>query len=116
MYIINYVLDDAYRTLECNDKNIANQEYRELLHDPAVSELEACVRTVDVKFTSSGKQYTYFIEKPLDGYKYIKTDKDKMYIIGCKIRTVKELKALAKRQGFSFAQFKVLHGTALKEE
>ena len=116
MYIISYVFEDAYRTIECSNKETANQEYLELLNDPAVSELEASVRTVDVKFPTSDKTYTYFINEPLDGFRYIKAGKDKLKIVRCKIRTVKELRALAKSQGFSFSDYKVLKGTAIKKE
>ncbi len=114
MYIIRYVKEDSFRTIETISKEKANTEYKELCSDPSVTELEACILTVDVKFTTKGKVYTYFVDTRLNGYRFIKTGEDTLYIISCKLRTVEELKAMANSRGFSFADYKVLHGTAIK--
>lgn len=114
MYVIRYVQNDALRTIETISKEKANQEYQELCYDPTVTELEACVLTVDVKFTTNGKIYTYFVDTRLNGYRYVKTKEDILYIVSCQLRTVEKLKAMAKSRGFSFADYKVLHGTAIK--
>ena len=114
MYVIRYVKEDNFRTIETIHKEKANAEYKELCSDPSVTELEACVLTVDVKFSTSGNVYTYFVDARLNGYRYVKTKTDTMYIVSCKLRTVEELKAMAKCRGFSFADYKVLHGIAIK--
>jgi len=114
MYIIRFVQFDSFRTIETISRDKANQEYRELCCDPTVTELEACILTVDVKFSTNGKIYTYFVDTRLNGYKYVKTKTDTMHIVSCKLRTVEELKAMAESRGFSFSDYKVLHGTAIK--
>ena len=115
MYVIRYVQDDSFKTIETISRDKANQEYAELCNDPTVTELEACILTVDVKFSTNGKEYTYFVDANIGKYKYIKTNNgDMIYIIRCKYRTVEELKTMAKSHGFSFTDYKVLHGTAIK--
>ena len=123
MFLIGYVEDDAYKTIEIVGKNgesfaalkeKANREYAELLR-PGVEELEAYICTVDVKFSSSGKEYTYFCNILLSKHKHIKTaDGDTLQIVRSKYRTPKELKAMAQSRGFSYSDYKVLHGTATK--
>jgi hypothetical protein len=114
MYVLRFVKDDNFRTIETISRDKANAEYKELCSDPSVTELEACVLTVDVKFTTNGKVYTYFIDTRVNGYKYIKCGEDTLYIVSCKLRTVEELKAMAKSRGFSYCEYKVLHGIAIK--
>lgn len=115
MYCIRFIQFDCLRTIETINKDKANQEYKELCSDPSVTELEALILTIDVRFSSSNKSYTYFVDSPLNNYRFVKTSEgDLLQIIGCKYRTPQELKALAKSQGFSYSQYKVLHGTAIR--
>ena len=123
MFLIGYVEDDAYKTIEIIGKEgetyasireRANKEYEELCR-PGVEELEAYICTVDVKFSSSSKEYTYFCNVQLQKYKYIRTTSgDTLQIVRCKYRTPKELRAMAQSRGFSYSDYKVLHGTAIK--
>ena len=113
MHIIRYVQNDALITKEIIETKAANKEYLELRSDPSVTELEALELTIDVTFTSGGKEYTYLLDKDIRGYKYVRTPEgDTLDIVRIKTRTVRELKAMAKSRGFS--SFKVLHGTAIK--
>lgn len=115
MYIIRFVQDDALKVIETISRDKANQEYAEKAYDPTVTELEALVLTVDVKFNTSSKVYTYFVDKDIKGYRFVKlSNGDMVQIIGTKIRTVKELRTMAMRRGFSFNDYKVLHGSAIK--
>lgn len=124
MFLIGYVEDNAYKTIEIIGKEgeayasireRANKEYEELCR-PGVEELEAYVCTVDVKFSSSSKEYTYFCNRRLPStYKHIITPEgDILQIVRFKYRTPKELKAMAQSRGFSYSIYKVLHGTAIK--
>ena len=115
MYRISYVFDDSFRVIETISREKANQEYMELCNDPCVTELETCVLTVDVKFSTNSKVYTYFVDTNIDKYRHVKTNSgDTIHIVCCKYRSVEELKAMAKSRGFSFADYKVLHGIAIK--
>ena len=115
MYVIRFVQDDSLKTIETISKEKANQEFVEHQFDPTVTELEALVLTVDIEFNNSNKQYTYFVDIDLKGYSYaILPSGEKVQIIRTKLRTVKELKAMAKSRGFSYSDYKVLHGTAIK--
>ena len=124
MFLIGWVEDNAYKTIEIigkegesydSIKQRANREYAELCR-PGVEELEAYVCTIDVKFSSSGKEYTYFYNEMLPpDYKYITTKEgDILQIIQFKYRTPQELEAMAQSHGFSYSVYKVLHGTATK--
>lgn len=115
MYVIRFVQFDCLRTIETISRDKANQEYLERVNDPTVTELKALILTADVKFTSNGKVYTYFTDISLKGYSRVKLlNGDVVQIIGEHLRTVEELKVMAKSRGFSFADYKVLHGTAIK--
>lgn len=115
MYIIRYVQFDSFKTIETVSQEKANAEYKELCNDITVTELEALVLTIDIKFSSSSKVYTYLLDTPLYGYKFVKTPEgDLVQIVGIKHRTPDELRAMAKSRGFSYADYKVLHGTAIK--
>ena len=115
MYYIQYVQYDAFRTIETINKVKANAEYRELYYDSTVTELKAYVLTIDVKFASNGKVYTYLLDTPLHGYRFVKTPNgDLIQIVNIKHRTPDELKAMAQSRGFSYSDYKVLHGTAIK--
>jgi len=115
MYVIRYVQDDALKTIETISKEKANQEFVERQFDPTVTELEALVLTVDIEFNNSNKQYTYFVDVDLRGYSSaILPSGEEVQIIRTKLRTVNELKAMAKSRGFSYSDYKVLHGTAIK--
>lgn len=96
---------------------------------PEVTEFEAYIATVDIRFKGNNTVYTYFVDTILKGYKEIKIDyicyqngkhliqknpPDTVQIVGSRYRTRKELEALAQSRGFSFCQYKVLHGTAIK--
>lgn len=115
MYIIRFVQDDALRVIETISRERANQEYAERAYDPTVTELEAFILTVDIKFSKSSKVYTYFVDKDLKGYRFVTLPNgEQVQIIGTKIRSVEELRTMAMRHGFSFSDYKVLHGTAIK--
>ena len=115
MYRIEYVQYDCFKTIEVVNKDIANREYKELIDDATVTELKTFILTIDIKFSSSTKVYTYFLDKPIYNYRFAKlATGDLVQIIRTKYRTKDELKALARSQGFSYSQFKVLHGTAIK--
>ena len=113
MYIIRYVQDDSLKELEVIDREEANTQYKAKYNDPTVTELQAFILTIDVKFKTSSKVYTYFVDAHLKGYsKIITANGDELTIVQIKMRTPQELKAMAKSHGFS--SFKVLHGTAIK--
>lgn len=115
MYVVRFVQDDALKTIETISKDKANQEFIERSFDPSITELESLVLTVDIEFNNSNKVYTYFVDVDLKGYSYaILPSGEKVQIIRTKLRTTEELKAMAKSRGFSYSDYKVLHGTAIK--
>lgn len=96
------------------------------LERPGVNEREAFIATVDVCFSSSNKTYTYLVDRILRAHKILihKIDnldghvvdsrKETVEIVQSRYRTRKELEALAKRQGFSFTDYKVIHGITVE--
>ena len=134
MFCLRWVELDALHSIELvakeNSYNAlkvkANALYADLIR-PGVTELEAFVSTVDVKFSKNSEIYTYIVDTLLVGYskidieyvtrldgKRVNLEKKQVQIVQSKYRTRKDLEALAKSKGFSFNDYKVLHGTAKK--
>ena len=127
MYRIQWVWNDMFQTIETTSRDKANREFLELSSEPGVEELQAFILTVDVKFSTNGKVYTYFCDKNLCGYRFIKQkdadgnfviDQDGevvvLYIVSCQYRTPEELRNMANSRGFSYEAYKTLHGIASK--
>lgn len=128
MYTIQFVRDDNLNYIETISKNKANTEYFELCNDPTVESITPMVCTIDIKFHSSDKVYTYFIDLTIEQVRnfaearrkdpkaYAKAViKDEIVeVITIKHRKTEDLKAKAKRFGFSFSDYKVLHGVLIK--
>ena len=127
MYTIRFVRDDSLQYIETTSKEKANQEYLELASDPYVNELVPLVLTIDVKFSTNGRTFTYFLDLTIEEvrkiseakqrgfYKTIKTAwGETAYVVSIIHRSTEELKVIAKRDGFKFSEYKVLHGTFIK--
>lgn len=143
MLYMRWIEFDALHSVELVSKSKEKPEeeksYEELrkraiqiysgLARPEVTKVEAYIATVDIKFSDNSKTYTYFVDTLLVGCSKIKIETISyqngkhvvtqeppriVQIVGSKYRTRKELEALAQSQGFSFTQFKVIHGAAIK--
>ena len=129
MYTIQFVQNDNLGYIETIHKEKANTEYKELCSDPSVTEIIPLILTIDIRFSSSNKVYTYFLDLTIEELRTITNEKKKnpetyttaklptgdiVDIITIKYRKPEELKAKAKSLGFSFSDYKVLHGTFIK--
>ena len=129
MFTIQFVRDDNLGYIETISQEKANAEYAELCSDPTVTEVTPLVLTIDIQFVSSPKVYTYFLDLTIEQLRVISTKRkknpgayatarlttgDTVTVVAIKYREPKELKAKAKRLGFSFSDYKVLHGTFIK--
>ena len=121
MYKLSYVENDAVRidTFKESERDEAFDKWIWVNSRPDITEVEFEVMTVDVRFTTSGKIYTYLCEVDLSGYDYVdttpeldETDDNKVcvYLVSCGYRSHVELKKMAKDRNIE--KFVPLHGVA----
>ena len=128
MYTIRYIdtNTDSLRYIETINKDKANDVFLELSSNSLNEEIKALVLTIDIKFNSSNKIYTYFLDLTIEQLREVKqkyngkplkarlATNEEIQVIDIKYRTPKQLKAIAKQRGFSYSNYKALHGKFIK--